>query len=124
MNPTIRKDSIPAKSTKSFDVSEERHDGLLCFHIYAAPAPKLTFLASAAILTGLITPIATLDYFLIGIGGHLAALITTATAIATAWLCLRSLQSSCHAEIHPWVPLPPATAPARRPAAPTVQPSS
>ncbi|MFK2893739.1 hypothetical protein [Dyella flagellata] len=71
---------------------------------------KLTFMASAAILTGLTAPILTLDYFLISMGDYLAALITTSMAVATAWLCLRSLHSNCHAEIRPRVLLPAAIA--------------
>ncbi|GLQ90785.1 hypothetical protein GCM10007898_43610 [Dyella flagellata] len=83
---------------------------------------KRVVLITAAVLTSLAVPILTLDYFLISVGDHLAALITTSMAAATAWLCLRSLLGDSHAEIRPWVLHPQQQHRSRPPAMPTIQP--
>ena len=89
MTATYTGSSQTRDSTSRYEV-QEQSDGQLCFQTYPASKPVFTF-DSAIIIAGFAVPILGLDYFLLTVGSYAPAVVTTAMAIATAWLCLRIL---------------------------------
>ncbi|GLQ97623.1 hypothetical protein [Dyella mobilis] len=79
-----------AKTITSRYEVQEQSDGQICFQTYPASKPMFTF-DSGVIVVGFAVPILGLDYFLLGTGNLIPALVTTIMAVGVAWLCLRIL---------------------------------
>lgn len=90
MNTATTMDAGLSGTTSSTYKVNEQSDGALLFETQPAKVPVFTFDA-AVIIVGFGFTTLVIDYFLIGAGGYLATLITTAIGAGSAWLCLKIL---------------------------------